>query len=1135
MSTSRGTRVLAFAVALILISLVPGVAGAASKERDRPAKSHKAHGREKDKGEATVKQWAREHRRLKRRLPIAIVKEKLGKGEGGELRNGPNQAAVDQRAYPKTYVDDARAAAGRQAYLDAPSGGLTAAWNELGPFTPLVAKENTYTGAPTTNSGRTTAVVVDPNCGQPGTACRAWIAAAGGGIFRTDDILAAHVVWTPADTGLTTDAFGSLIIDPTDPSGNTLYAGSGEPNASSDSEAGQGLFRSTDGGQSWELVPGSVAVAQSRAIGSIAIDPDDGTLYLGTALARHGSSSSNGGRRTPPNAPTLGLYKSTDRGQSFSLVFSKGGSPANPATGTDLFQGGVNKVVVDPQRPAQTGQSRPVYVALFGYGIWRSAPSIEGGDASFKQVFQTLYPADPAGDRTEFDLTVRQNGKVRAYVGDGSEGDDPAVHPATSELWRSDDVDVKANTLVSGAGANLAPWKKLSSSDPSQPGFASYNFCQGQCTYDQFVVADPRNPDAVLIGGSMAYDDLQVFGGDQRTNGRAVMRSTDAGATFNDMTNDATVDDGADTSLLAGGVTGMHPDQHAVAFDPYNPNFFFVGSDGGVVRVNGKYVDHTGDCTARKLTGDPLKLCEQVLRAIPERIDSLNDGLRTLQFQSVSLNPAQPGSDLLGGTQDNGTWAFDTDSSVPNGFTTFESIGGDGGNSSIGVDQVKVHTYYGPTMDANFGADGGNNDSPRGWDYISEPLDSAAYGPSNPEAFSFYVPLAHDPKTPGTLFTGGEYVWRTTDNGGDRAQLDAHCRETTTAIGDSSRVCGDWVRIGRQLSAGGDLAAGAGDYIVAVERAPSDASTLWVGTRQGHLWVSHNADAASPAAVQFTPVTAGSLPGRFVSSIFPDPTDPSHAWVSYSGYSAYTPSTPGHVFDVRANPDTGAATASDLSDDLGDQPVTDLVRDDNTGDLYASTDFGVLQLPAGASTWRKAAAGLPLVAVYGLAIDPGAHLLYAATHGRGVYRVNLPGGTAPDTVAPTPGPNVAALAGASAGGASAGARPAVPAPVPVTGAGTTSRPAAPGVRLTRVHVTRSGSVVTVRFRVNRLTKVRVTVRDRHGKVVGRSPLRTVAPGHDQRVHVTVPRRAAGPVKATVASQPEAKAPAKPKSKAKAGG
>jgi hypothetical protein len=275
--------------------------------------------------------------------------------------------------------------------------------------------------------------------------------------------------------------------------------------------------------------------------------------------------------------------------------------------------------------------------------------------------------------------------------------------------------------------------------------------------------------------------------------------------------------------------------------------------------------------------------------------------------------------------------------------------------------------------------------------------------------------------------------------------------------------------------------------------------------------------------VQFTEVKAGGLPGRFVSSIAADPADVNHVRVSYSGYSAYTPATPGHVFDVTANPDTGAATASDLSADLGDQPVTDLVRDDSTGDLYASTDFGVLQLPAGTTSWHKAAARLPMVAVYGLAVDQGAHLLYAATHGRGVWRVNLPGGTAPDTTAPTPGPGVAALPTAAASGPSAGARPPVPAAVPVSGAGRKTSPRAP-LRVTRVKATRSGTTVTVRFRVNRQTKVRVTVRDSRGKVVGHSPLRTAKPGHEQRIRVRIAKSARSPVKATVTSQPEAKAP-----------
>jgi hypothetical protein len=1117
----RRFALLTILAALAAVAYVPVAATA----DEPPPKHHAKHkGKEKhkdrDKGEGSLKDFAREHPKLKRRLPLAIVKEKVeehGHEGKAEIVSGPSQVQVDQRAFPRHYVDDSIARAGRQAYLDTAGAAVLASpWSELGPFTPTVPKEVTYTGAPTTDSGRVTAMAIDPNCGQPTGACRVWIAAAGGGIFRTDDALAAHVVWQPSSTGLTTGAFGSLIVDPRDPSGNTLYAGSGEPNGSSDSEAGVGLFKSTDGGKTWALLPGSVAVAQNRSIGAIAIDPDSGTLYIGTDVARHGSSSVNGGRRTPPNAPRLGLYKSTNGGQSFSLAFAKPPNPADPAAGSDWFQGGVNKIVIDPNAPAQRGEPRPVYVALFGYGIWRSAPSLEKGGAAFKQVFATLAPSDPYGDRTEFDLAVLPNGKTRAYVGDGSTGD--ATHDAVSELWRSDDVDQPASELVSAAGKNKVPWKKLSSPNPAKPGFASYNFCETQCTYDEFVVVDPSNPNTVILGGSMYYDDLQVFGGDQRTNGRAVIRSTDAGATFNDMTNDATVVPGADTSLLAGGVTGMHPDQHALVFDPYNPAFFFVGSDGGVVRVNGRFTDRTADCAARKLTGNGLTLCRQVLRAVPVRIDSLNDGLRTLQYQSVSLNPAAPGSDLLGGTQDNGTWAFNPNPATPGQFDTFESIGGDGGQSSIGLDQVKVHTYFGPTMDANFGSAGGDTDSPRGWDYISQPLDEASADPDDPEAFSFYVPLTHDPKVSGTLFTGGEYVWRTTDDGGPKDQLDAHCRETSLGVGDESRVCGDWVRVGSQISAGGDLASGAGDYIVATERAPSDAQTLWVATRQGHLWISRNANAADPKAVRFTPVTAAGLPGRFVSSIAVDSADPNHIWLSYSGYSAYTPTTPGHVFELRVNPATGAATATDLSADLGDQPVTDLVRDDKTGDLYVATDFGVLQRPNGGTSWSMAGEGLPLVAVYGLTIDPGARLLYAATHGRGVYRVNLPGGTAPATRAPTPGPGRSALRGASATGPSGGPSP-VRAESLVLGRATDGP-----IRVTKIRASRSGRTVTVHFRVNRATKVRVVVRDARGRIVGRSPLRAARPGHDQAIRVQVAKSTRGAVHARVSVQPEAKAP-----------
>jgi hypothetical protein len=128
-----------------------------------------------------------------------------------------------------------------------------------------------------------------------------------------------------------------------------------------------------------------------------------------------------------------------------------------------------------------------------------------------------------------------------------------------------------------------------------------------------------------------------------------------------------------------------------------------------------------------------------------------------------------------------------------------------------------------------------------------------------------------------------------------------------------------------------------------------------------------------------------------VSGIYVDPTNANHAWVSFSGFNAATPSTPGHVFEVTFNSGTGTANWTDRSFDLQDIPITGLVRDDLTGTLYASTDFGVLKLEAGEGEleWALAAPGMPHVAVAGLTIVPAARKLYAATHGLGAWLLDL--------------------------------------------------------------------------------------------------------------------------------------------------
>ena len=90
-----------------------------------------------------------------------------------------------------------------------------------------------FSGADYTTSGRVTAIALDPSCSQ--SKCRLWIGAAGGGVWRTTNALGGTPSWTFVSGSLPTNAIGTLTYDAAT---GTLYAGTGEPNASADSETG---------------------------------------------------------------------------------------------------------------------------------------------------------------------------------------------------------------------------------------------------------------------------------------------------------------------------------------------------------------------------------------------------------------------------------------------------------------------------------------------------------------------------------------------------------------------------------------------------------------------------------------------------------------------------------------------------------------------------------------------------------------------------------------------------------------------------------------------------------------------------------------------------------------------------------
>jgi hypothetical protein len=650
------------------------------------------------------------------------------------------------------------------------------------------------------------------------------------------------------------------------------------------------------------------------------------------------------------------LYKSTDGGQTWAFIHD-GSTNASECKG-DLNEFndqdacspfGVRRVQLDPSNP------NIVYAGSYARGVWRSTDA----GATWVQIKPSLDSKN-AAMRPEISVTTLPNGKTRMYVAEGATGASQSAPNDFSQLFRSDDTTTASPTFIA-----------LTSPNPADSGYGSFDYCEGQCWYDNFVKTPAGHPDWVYLGGSYAYGETGTI-----SNGRAVVLSTDAGVSFTDMTMDS-------TAVIH--PNGTHPDQHFIVINPNNPLQYFESSDGGMMRSSGEVADISGNCSSRGLSGAILARCQQLLSRVPTKLTSINTGLTTLQFQSLSVNPFNS-NDVQGGTQDNGTWETTKNPSQWN-----QTIFGDGGQSGFDFanPQFRMHTYAGPEPDVNFSG-GATAD----WNWIGDPF--FIYG----EPSEFYFPIIMDPAVHQTMFAGMAHVFRTKTHGvGNRTRnaFRANCNEFTGQ--DPNGTCGDWVPLG-DPSANGALTGknyGTGREgldVAAVARTGHDTSTLWAATATGRVFISKNADAEPETSVVFTRLDqlAPNSPERFVTGIVIDAHDSNRAWISYSGFDASTPKTPGHVFEVTYDPNSGTAKWHNLSYDLADIPITGLAFDGIVGDFYASSDFGVYRLVQGQTSWTLAASGMPNIEVAGLTLVEGARKLYAASHGQGAWLLTLPPG-----------------------------------------------------------------------------------------------------------------------------------------------
>jgi photosystem II stability/assembly factor-like uncharacterized protein len=376
-----------------------------------------------------------------------------------------------------------------------------------------------------------------------------------------------------------------------------------------------------------------------------------------------------------------------------------------------------------------------------------------------------------------------------------------------------------------------------------------------------------------------------------------------------------------------------HADQHAIVFHPD----YDGGANQTMFAANDGGVARTDTARAATARGS-LAACDPGRSSV--RFVGLNHNLGITQFYHGA--PYSRGWKFIGGTQDNGTLMGDT-LTGHDGWRP--AYGGDGGY--VAVDPLNHRVIYAETQWFGFikSTDGGAT--------FADAVDGVTDG-----GILFITPFVMDPNSSRRLWTGGSRLWRTDDGAG------------------------------RWTAASADLSGPA--QVSAVAVAPGNSRRVLAGTSTGDIYRTDAALTAHGGSRW-----DGARPRQgYVSWLAFDPASEDVVYATYAGFGG------DHVW---RSTDGGRSWTS--LDGEGDRSVPDIpvhcivVDPESSRRLYLGTDLGVMTSPDGGRTWMVENTGFANAVTESLAVTAdqnGRPLLFAFTHGRGAWRVELaPGPAAP--------------------------------------------------------------------------------------------------------------------------------------------